>query len=254
MKRVLLLFVAWAIAGGSRAADPPLADKAAPRFRALVFSRTAAFRHDSIPDGIAAIQALGARHRFAVDATEDAARFTPGNLARYLVVVFLNTTGDVLDSRQEKAFEDYIRGGGGFVGVHAAADTEYDWPWFGRLVGARFSSHPHIQEAVISVEDRAHPSTRTLPRNWVRKDEWYAFRENPRGKVRVLARVDETTYQNGGMGADHPILWYHHFDGGRSWYTAGGHTKESFSEPLFLAHLLGGIEWAAGVTETDPVR
>ncbi len=187
------------------------------------------------------------RNRFAVDATEDPAVFTPENLGRYRVVLFLSTTGDILDAGQQAALEGFIKRGGGFVGVHAATDTEYDWPWYGKLVGAQFSSHPHIQDAVIRVEDRTHPSTRMLPAFWVRHDEWYDFRSNPRGSVRVLARLDETTYQNGKMGADHPIIWYHEYDGGYSWYTAGGHTKESFSEPLFQAHLLGGIEWAAGV-------
>ncbi|ACY48616.1 Crp/FNR family transcriptional regulator [Rhodothermus marinus DSM 4252] len=221
-----------------------------PAFRVLVFSRTAGYRHDSIPDGIAAIQELGAAHGFQVTATEDPAYFQPDSLAKFAVVVFLNTSGDVLDALQQEAFRAYIQNGGGFVGVHAASDTEYDWSWYGNLVGAYFKNHPHIQEAVVRVVDRTHPSTKELPEAWTRTDEWYNFRENPRTKgVQVLAVLDETTYEGGEMGEDHPISWYHLYDGGRAWYTAMGHTKESYAEPLFRQHLLGGILWAAGRTQ-----
>jgi type 1 glutamine amidotransferase len=216
------------------------------RFGVLVFSKTTAFRHDSIPDGIAAIAALGAEHGFSVDATEDAARLTDAALARYRVIVFLNTTGDILDAEQKAAFEHYIRSGGGFVGIHSASDTEYQWPWYGRLVGSYFSSHPAIQRATIYIADADHPSTKNLPETWVRTDEWYNFRSNPRGAVRVLATLDESAYSGGVMGADHPIAWCQAIDGGRSWYTAMGHTAESYAEPLFRLHLLGGIESVAG--------
>lgn len=220
------------------------ADK--PPFAILVFSKTTGFRHDSIPDGIAAIRALGAEHGFAVDATEDAGWFTEAALGRYKVVVFLCTTGNILDPDQKAAFERYIRSGGGFVGIHSASDTEYQWAWYGRLVGAYFASHPQIQRATVHIADPDHPSTRGLPAAWERTDEWYNFRANPRGEVRVLATLDETTYSGGAMGTDHPIAWCHTMDGGRSWYTAMGHTKESYDEPLFRRHLLGGIESAAG--------
>jgi cytochrome c len=222
-------------------------EKKESAFAALVFSKTTGFRHDSIAAGIAAIKALGAEHGFEVDATEDAASFAPAALSRYKVVVFLNTTGDVLDGAQKTAFQQYIRSGGGFVGIHSATDTEYGWPWYGRLVGAYFKSHPKIQKAAVRIEDPDHPSTRELPRIWERTDEWYNFRTNPRGEVRVLAVLDETTYTGGAMKADHPIAWCHNFDGGRSWYTALGHTVESYAEPLFRVHLLGGIRSAAGV-------
>jgi type 1 glutamine amidotransferase len=234
-----------------------------PDFAALVFSKTAGFRHGSIPNGIAAIRQLGTQHNFTVDATEDGARFTEENLARYKVVVFLNTTGDVLDAAQKAAFERYIRAGGGFAGVHSASDTEYGWPWYGQLVGAYFSSHPNIQPATVRVPDRVHPSTAMLPPVWQRTDEWYNFRSNPRSSVHVLAVLDETTYSGGTMGNDHPISWCHEFDGGRAWYTAMGHTEESYTEPLFLVHLLGGIRAAAGLDGAscgsseparDPVR
>ena len=216
-------------------------------FDVLVFSKTQAFRHDSIPAGIQAIRQLGTANDFTVTATENAADFTDANLAQYEAVVFLMTTGDVLDATQQAAFERYVRTGGGYVGVHSASDTEYAWPWYGNLVGAYFSNHPAIQQATIKVADRAHPATAHLPQRWVRTDEWYSFRTNPRGRVHVLATLDESTYSGGGMGARHPIAWYRRFDGGRSWYTALGHTTESYAEPRFRAHLLGGIRWAAGL-------
>ncbi|MBV9374324.1 MAG: ThuA domain-containing protein [Alphaproteobacteria bacterium] len=224
-----------------------IGNSADPRFTVLVFSKTAGFRHDSIPQGVAAIEALGAEHGFAVDETEDAARFSDAALARYRVIVFLNTTGDVLDAGQKAAFEGYMRSGGGFVGIHSAADTEYGWPWYGGLIGAWFKSHPQIQRATVHVADPRHPSMKDLPAAWERTDEWYNFRTNPRGAVRVLATLDEATYSGGTMGADHPIAWCQEVKGGRSWYTGMGHTKESYAEPLFRLHLLGGMESAAGI-------
>jgi type 1 glutamine amidotransferase len=231
------------------------------RFRALVFAKTAAFRHDSIPAGIAAIRGLGARHGFGVDATEDAAAFTDANLARYDVVIWLSTTGDVLDGAQQAAFERYVRAGGGYAGIHSASDTEYDWPWYGGLVGAYFRDHPgsvnaQFQRATIQVLGHDTAATRPLPSRWVREEEWYNFRTNPRGSVRVLAEVDERSYDprgfsepggSPGMGAHHPIAWFHPYDGGRAFYTALGHKAAYYAEPLLLAHLLGGIEMAAGV-------
>ncbi|SNS45338.1 Glucose/arabinose dehydrogenase, beta-propeller fold, partial [Streptosporangium subroseum] len=230
-------------AQASAAADAP--------FSALVFSKTAGFRHTSIPAGIAAIKQLGQEHGFTVDATEDAGAFTVGNLAKYQVVLFLSTTGDVLNAAQQTAFESYIKGGGGFAGVHAASDTEYDWPWYGKLVGAYFKQHPTPQQAVVKVEDPAHPSTAGLPARWTRNDEWYDFRTDPRGTVHVLTSMDETSYSGGTMGADHPNSWCQNYDGGRSWYTALGHDDQSFAEPNFLNMLLGGLQTAAGVVPAD---
>ncbi len=214
-------------------------------FAVLVFSKTKGFRHQSIPDGIAAIKKLGQENGFGVDATEDAALFTAENLAKYKAVIFLSTTLDVLDDQQQVVFEKYIRSGGGFVGIHAAADTEYDWAWYGKLVGGYFESHPKIQPAVVRLKDGKHPSTKMLSAEWKRTDEWYNYKSlNP--DVHVLLTLDESTYEGGKNGANHPIAWYHKFDGGRAFYTGGGHTSEAFSEPLFLQHLLGGIKWAAG--------
>jgi cytochrome c len=217
-----------------------------PTFSILVFSKTEGFRHDSIPAGISAIQQQGRQLGFSVEASEDAAVFTDESLATRKAVIFLSTTGDVLNAAQQAAFERFIRRGGGFVGVHAAADTEYDWPFYGALIGAYFSGHPDIQSATIQVEDAGHPSTSSLPRAWLRRDEWYNFQRNPRGAVTVLATLDERTYSGGTMGPDHPIMWSQTYEGGRAWYTAGGHTSESFSEALFAEHLGKAIVWAAG--------
>ncbi|MEV4704059.1 ThuA domain-containing protein [Actinoplanes sp. NPDC049316] len=217
----------------------------------LVFSRTAGFRHDSIAAGTTAIRELGAGNGFSVTATEDPAVFTTGGLAPYEAVVFLNTTGDVLNAAQQTAFESYIRGGGGYVGVHSAADTEYDWPFYGELVGAWFASHPAIQAADVVVEDRAHPATAHLPERWRRTDEWYNYRTNARSTAHVLATLDESSYSGGGMGADHPHAWCKTFDGGRSFYTGGGHTIESYADPAFRAHLLGGIRYVARAANAD---
>jgi type 1 glutamine amidotransferase len=224
-----------------------MAAPAHPSFTVLVFTKTAGFVHDSIPAGVAALRTLGERSGFAVESTADAAAFRDENLKRFKVVVFLSTTGDVLDDAQQAAFERYIRGGGGFVGIHSASDTEYDWPWYGQLVGAYFASHPKgTPTATVRVVDAKHPATSGLPAAWERTDEWYNFKAPPRD-VRVLAKVDESTYTGGTMSGDHPIAWSHEVEGGgRAFYTAMGHTKESYSEPLFLGHLLGGIRYAAG--------
>ncbi|MFF9378058.1 ThuA domain-containing protein [Streptomyces griseoluteus] len=229
----------------------PAAAKPSETGRVLVFSKTAGFRHDSIPDGVAAVQQLGATDGLTVDATEDAGAFTTRNLRRYDAVVFLSTTGDVLDAAQQRAFEGYIRQGGGYVGVHAAADTEYDWPFYGGLAGAWFASHPAIQPATVVVEDHAHPSTAALPARWERTDEWYNYRSNPRARAHVLASLDESSYSGGTMSGDHPIAWCQSYQGGRAFYTGGGHTRESYADPAFRAHLRGGLRWATGAAQAD---
>jgi cytochrome c len=218
--------------------------------RILLFTKTAGFRHASIPAAVRALTKAGADSGLTVTATEDAAAFNDGNLSRYDAVVFLLTTGDVLRPAQQSAFERFIRRGGGYAGVHSASDTEYDWPWYGRLVGAYFRTHPQVQPATVRVSAGRDPSTSGLPPAWPRTDEWYSFARNPRGSVRVLATLDESTYAPGpaAMGADHPIAWSHSFDGGRAWYTAGGHTEESYADPLFVRHLIGGIRYAAGLS------
>ncbi|MEV7677874.1 ThuA domain-containing protein [Streptomyces sp. NPDC088341] len=223
---------------------------AAPLSKVLVFSRTAGFRHSSIPAGIAAVQRLGTANGFTVTATEDAGAFTTANLAQYQAVIWLSTTGDVLNAAQQTAFESYIAAGGGYVGVHAAADTEYDWPWYGGLVGAYFASHPATQQATVEVEDRSSVSTAHLPQRWTRTDEWYNYRANPRSPVKVLASLDESSYSGGSMG-DHPITWCQNYGGGRAWYTGLGHTEESYADPNFTTMLLGGIQTASGARPAD---
>lgn len=221
----------------------------APETRVLVFSKTDGFRHGSIESGVRCIQGLGSKNEFAVEHTEDAGRFTDANLALYDAVIFLNTTKNVLNLAQEAAFERYIRAGGGFVGVHAATDTEYDWPWYARLVGAYFSGHPRIQQADVKIVDSNHPATADLPETWPRSDEWYNFKAHPADGVRILAVIDEGSYEGGDMDnrvGSHPVIWCHEFDGGRAFYTAMGHTNESFEEPAFVGQLLGGIRWAMG--------
>jgi cytochrome c len=217
-------------------------------FKVLIFTKTSGFQHASIPDGIAAITTLGAQNNFMADQTDDAAAFTAANLSQYSAVIFLNTTGDVLNSNQETAFEQYIQAGGGFVGIHSASDTEYNWPWYGNLIGRYFENHPAVQSATLNVEDPNHPSTNSLINSWIHTDEWYNFATPFPAHLNVLLTVDENTYSGGTMGMFHPISWYHLFDGGRSFYTALGHTSATYSDSLFLHHLSGAILWAAGVT------
>jgi len=218
--------------------------------RVLVFSKTAAFYHESIPIGEKAIRTLGMEKGFDVGVTKDASVFSDDRLQNFDAVVFLNTTGDVLNEAQQSAFERYIRGGGGYVGVHSASDTEYEWAWYGQLVGAYFVNHPAIQEAKLDVVDPDHPATRDLPREWTRTDEWYNLRY-VNDEVNVLVTLDESSYkQRDGEPRDgyHPHSWYHDFEGGRAFYTAMGHTDESYSEPDFLGHLWGGLQYAMGLT------
>lgn len=232
----MVLLALAAITTASAAAGP----------RVLVFSHTKGFRHDSVPVAKEAMQKLADERKFTVSITEDPTVFTDENLRNYDVVMFLLTTGDVLNPEQERAFEAFIRRGRGFVGVHSASDTEYEWPFYARLVGAHFMSHPPgAPEAEVKIEDRRHQTTRMLPPVWRRKDEWYDFKQNPRGKVKVLATVDESTYPGGKMGADHPVIWCHETERGRAWYTAMGHTQDSYREPLFLDKLHQGILWSA---------
>jgi cytochrome c len=219
--------------------------------RILVFSKTTVFRHESIPAGIAAIKKLAEKHHIIVDTTENASNFNEENLRKYSAVIFLSTTGDVLNQEQQNDFERFIQAGGGYLGIHAAADTEYDWPWYGKLVGAYFESHPNnpnVRKAEFITVDNTHISTDSLPERFERTDEFYNFKSiNP--DIKVLVKIDEKTYEGGTNGDNHPISWYHAYDGGRAFYTAMGHTDESFSEPLLLKHLWGGLNYVLGGEE-----
>lgn len=230
--------------------------QAAESFRILVFSKTLLYRHASITNGIAMLQQLGAKHGFAVDATEDSFAFTPANLARYKVAAFLSTSGDILNPEQETAFKNFIENGGGFVAIHAAVAgkvaTEGDWAWYSQLLCADFDNHKAIERATVIIEDKTHPSTAHLPETWSRIDEWYNFVSTPRPKVHVIASLDEKSFHGGTMGSDHPIVWTRAIGKGRLWYTALGHTEESYSDPDFIQHIAGGIQFAADSREVLP--
>ena len=211
----------------------------------LVFTKTAGYRHQSIEKGVSTLRNLGNNNDFVITHSEDSSIFSPNRLSEFDLVIFLSTTQDILNDQQQEAFENYINSGGSFMGIHAATDTEYDWPWYGRLVGAYFESHPNnpnVRMATLEVVNSNHPSTSHLNSSWERSDEWYNFRSiNP--EIQVLINLDEDSYQGGTNGDFHPIAWFHEYDGGRVFYTGGGHTNNSFDEPDFQQHLLGGIEY-----------
>ena len=214
----------------------------------LVFTKTAGFRHQSIEKGVSTLRSMGSANSFEITQSEDAAIFEFEGLDDFDLIIFLSTTMDILNPQQEMAFKSFINQGGSFMGIHAATDTEYGWPWYGELVGAYFQSHPNnpnVREAVLDVLDKEHPSTSHLGDQWMRNDEWYNFRNiNP--DINVIINLDETSYEGGTNGDFHPIAWYHEYDGGRVFYTGGGHTEASFDEPDFQKHLLGGIEYCLG--------
>ena len=216
----------------------------------LIFTRTEGFAHASIPDGVAMIEDIGLEEGHTVEVTEETTLFTPASLTLYDVVVWLSTTGDVLDTPEQDAFEGFIQAGGGYVGIHAAADCEYDWPWYGELLGngAWFLSHPAIQTATLELENPGHPGAGFSLAETPFEDEWYNFQANPRPVVDVVMTLDETSYDPGAgaMGADHPIVWAHNFAGGRVFYTALGHRSETYNDPRFKEQIRGAIGWAAG--------
>jgi cytochrome c len=223
--------------------------------RVLVFSKTLGFRHNSITNGIAAIRQLGATHGFGVEATEEPNAFTATNLARFQAILFLSVTGDVLNSDQENALKNYVESGGGFVAIHGAifgpSACEAHWQWYGQMFCCTFTNHSAVMPGDVLIQDPTHPSSAGLPTRWQRADEWYNYTDNPRSCSHVIAVVDEATYRGGLVGKDHPITWCRRVGQGRMWYTAMGHTESSFSEPLFLQHLLGGIRVAAGWSTAD---
>ncbi len=181
--------------------------------RILVFSKTAGYRHESISYGVQALRQLATKYGVHVDATEDAAVFDPSNLTKYDAIVFLSTTGDVLDDNQQQAFTEFIRAGGGFVGIHSASDKEYDWPWYGRLVGGYFNGHPsnpNVREGTILVVESSHPATTTLPSPWIFTDEWYDIRDL-QDEMTILLNIDELSYKltdEDPVPAPRPIAWF----------------------------------------------
>lgn len=213
--------------------------------KVLVFAKIAGFHHESIAKAIPAIEKLGKENGFDIDTTTNSAMFEEDTLKKYSAIIFLNTTGALFNTNERVALQRYIQAGGGYMGIHAATDAEYDWGWYNRLVGAYFESHPHQQEAKLIVKDKSHISTKHLPDVWTRKDEWYNFKKL-NNDVHVLISIDEKSYEGGKNGDNHPMAWYHDYDGGRAFYTELGHTNESYTEPLFLQHILGGIQYAIG--------
>lgn len=212
----------------------------------LVYTNTNGYRHNSIELGVETLRTLAQEEGIWMDHTEDSLQFNEKNLSRYNLVVFLSTTGNVLGSEQEKAFRSFIENGGAFMGIHAATDTEYDWPWYGKLVGAYFKSHPEQQEAQLLVVDQSHPATAHMPGVWKHYDEWYNFKNINPG-IQVLIRLDEQSYQGGENGENHPIAWYCENTGGRAFYTGLGHGEETFKNPMFIAHLRGGLRYCLGL-------
>jgi type 1 glutamine amidotransferase len=224
------------------------------QFRILIFSKTETFRHETILEGVEAIRKLATKHDFSVTWTENSRIFASRRLNNYAAVVFLNSTGDVFNEDQQKGFEQYIKNGGGIVGVHGATATETDWPWFGKLLGGYFTSHPATQTAIMNVANANFPGMYNLPKKWLWTDEWYEFEKQTPEELNILLTVDESTYdlklnrdeeKSAGMGALHPIAWYHEYDGGRAFYTGLGHIGTAYQDPLFLEHLYGGIYWTA---------
>lgn len=217
-----------------------------PQERILLFTKTTGYRHDSIGAGIELIQSSARDSGIGVDHTEDEADFGADNLNRYAAVVWLQVSGDVLDEAGRQAFDDYLRGGGGFAGVHGAADAEWTWPAYEDIMGARFLYHPLQQQfqAARVITELDDPATTPIPQPWNWRDEWYAFKRSPRGPFEILLRIDESSYdpEDKPMGGDHPVSWRGRYGDGRTWYTALGHTIESYSDPTFRAHLWGGIQ------------
>ena len=214
----------------------------------LIFTKTKGYRHRSIEIGVRSIKELGQQGGFTAVHSENSSVFHRAGLRKFQAVIFLNTTGDILNPSEQVAFEQWYRAGGGFFGVHAAADTEYNWSFYGDLLGgAYFKSHPPVQKATILVENRDFPATHMLPFHWPRVDEWYTFRRSPEkapGTV-VLARLTKNNAKDGTLNPAQPIAWYREVYGGRALYTGGGHTIDSYTDPLFRAHLKEGIRWVA---------
>ena len=223
------------------------------KINVLVFSKTMGFRHNSISSGLKMMSDLAQERKWILTATENADLFTADFLKTFDVVVFLNPTGDVLNEQQQKNFEAFISIGKGFVGIHAAADCEYDWAWYGRLTGAFFKIHPAGQIATVILENTDHPSMVPFKgmETYRTFDEWYSFRENPRGKVHVLARLDETSLDEASLKddrwkmGDHPLIWYQETGNSRSFYTVFGHTPEAFEDPKIKEHIGCAVDWVA---------
>jgi type 1 glutamine amidotransferase len=211
---------------------------------ALLFTRTVGKRHASLQPGIDAFESLARVEGWTVTHSEDGASFSTERLARHGVVILLNTTGDVLDPAQRESFESFVAQGGGVLAIHASAVIEFDWPWYESLIGARCAGHPEPQRGTLVVEDAEHPAMRGIPQRWSVHEQWYDFEHNPRGKVHVLASVDESSYEGGKRG-DHPLIWCHEALGGRVLYSGLGHDSALYADPLFMDHVAAAVRWCA---------
>jgi type 1 glutamine amidotransferase len=249
MKNLLLAFISLVVSVfACIAQDKPTFEKP---INVLVFSKTAGFRHESISSGLKMLYDQSKKQNWVITATENSGLFTDGFLADFDLVVFLNPTGDAVDASGQTAFEKFMKSGKGFVGIHASADCEYEWPFYGSLVGGYFKTHPAQQKATVVFEKSDHPAMSPFKgmTSYTTWDEWYTFKENPRPNIHVLATLDESTIKkfdndNFRMG-DHPIIWWNDKDGIRSFYTGFGHTHEAFQDKLIIEHITNAINWAA---------
>lgn len=262
MRRVLALGIAALIGAAAvpaAAQDEVSGPAAAGETGAiLVYSRTAGYRHASIGASWAAIAEIAQARGWSVTFTEDPSWFDAERLEQFDVAVFAMPSGNTLSSEQQSAFRSFIEEGGGFVGLHSAGDGSMTWDWYAsELIGARFIGHPlnpGVRSGTIIVEDDSHPATASLPSPWYRNDEWYSFDASVRGRFHVLAAIDEGSYVQGNwndgvalsMGDDHPVIWNRCVGEGRSFYSALGHTDESYAEDGVRDVIAGGISWAMG--------
>ena len=250
MKQTILIALTVLFSAVAGQAQEKPKEKEQKPLNVLVFSKTKGFRHESISSGVKMLYDLSKAQTWVLTCTEDASLFTDELLKNFDVAVFLNPTQDVLDDAQQKAFERFIGSGKGFVGVHASADCEYEWPWYGELNGGFFKTHPPAQEATVIIENTNHPAMKPFEgmKTYTTFDEWYTFKENPRSKVNVLMSLDESSVKkfsnNDWKMGDHPLVWWHEVKGARSFYTGFGHTHESFRDPKIVEHIAAAINWA----------
>lgn len=225
------------------------------QFKVLVVAIPNKYHHDYVVVAKPQFERLSQVHAFDLTWSWNTTPFD-GDLSQYATIVLLNTPGDELVGEQRDRLEAYVRGGGGVVAVHRALifNPPGEWPWFERLVGRKFRIHPIVQTATVRVEDASFPATFGLPARWVWTDEWYEFEAPLVPGMQTVLSVDESTYDPTriwpgqvarGMGAEHPVAWYHHYDGGRVFVTALGHTPALYDDRLYLDHVYGGIWWAA---------
>ncbi len=217
----------------------------------LLFSKTNGYRHSSISSGIKMLYDQSKKQHWIITATEDSTLIGDNFLSQFDVAVFINPTGNAIGEEEQTAFEKFMKSGKGFVGIHAAADCEYDWPFYGKLIGGYFLTHPPAQKATIVFENTDHPAMKPFKgmKTYTTVDEWYSYKENPRPNVHVLAHLDENTIKKSKndewkMG-DHPIIWWNDDNGMRSFYTVFGHTHEAFQDEKVIEHITNAINWAA---------